>query len=92
MGASVEYLRTTVGVAGILCIVLLLLPVLVNILVTRLALILAGSAAELIGCDGEAKLLAELVSVYGYMLAVAAMCAVMFIFALTILVRTAVAV
>lgn len=92
VGASVEYLRTTVGIAGILLVVLLLLPVLVNVLLTRFCLILAGSAAEVLGCDAEARLLSELVSVYGYVLAVAAMCAVMFIFALTLLVRTAAAV
>ena len=92
VGASVEYLRTTVGIAGILCIVLLLLPVLVNVLLTRFCLILGGSVAELLGCDGEARLLSELVSIYGYILAVAVMCAVMFIFALTILTRTAAAV
>ena len=43
----------------------------------------------MLGCDTEAKLLGELVGVYGYILAVSSMCAVMFIFALTILVRTA---
>ncbi|MBR2908478.1 MAG: hypothetical protein IKC26_10800 [Clostridia bacterium] len=92
VGASVEYLRTTVGVAGILLVVLLLVPVLVNVLVTRFCLILAESTAEVLGCDGEARLLSELVSVYGYILAVAVMCAVMFIFALTILTRTAAAI
>ncbi|MBO5269574.1 MAG: hypothetical protein J6B77_02230 [Clostridia bacterium] len=92
VGASVEYLRTTLGIAGILLIVFLLLPVLMNVLLTRLALIFAASAAELLGCDGEGRLLSELVSVYGYILAVAVMCAVMFVFALTLLIRTAVAV
>ena len=92
VGASVEYLRTTVGIAGILLIVLLLLPVLVNVLLTRFCLILGSSFAELLGCDGEGRLLSELVSIYGYVLAVAVLCAVMFIFALTILVRTAAAV
>jgi stage III sporulation protein AE len=92
VGASVEYLRTTVGVAGILLIVILLLPVLVNVLLTRFALIVSTSAAELLGCEGESRLLSELVSLYGYILAVAAMCALMFIFALTVFVRTAAAV
>ena len=89
VGAGVEYLRTTLGVAGILLIVLLLLPFLVSVILMRLALILSASAAEMLGCDTEAKLLGELVGVYGYILAVSSMCAVMFIFALTILVRTA---
>ena len=92
VGASVEYLRTTVGVAGILLIVILLLPVLVNVLLTRFVLIVSTSAAELLGCEGEARLLSELVSLYGYILAVAAMCALMFVFALTVFVRTAAAV
>jgi hypothetical protein len=61
----------------------------VSVLLPRLALILSASAAEVIGCETEARLLRELVGVYGYILAVSAMCAMMFIFALTILVRTA---
>ena len=89
VGAGVEYLRTTLGVAGMILIVLLLLPFLVNVLLLRLALILSASAAEVLGCETEARLLNELSGVYGYILAVSAMCAMMFVFALTILVRTA---
>ncbi len=89
VGASVEYLRTTLGAAGILLVVLLILPVILSVLLSRLSLILLESAAELLGCDGEARLLSETVSVYGYILAVAVMCAVMFIFAFTLLIRTA---
>ena len=89
VGAGVEYLRTTLGVAGMILIALLLLPFLVSVLLLRLALILSASAAEVIGCETEARLLRELVGVYGYILAVSAMCAMMFVFALTILVRTA---
>ena len=92
VGASVEYLRTTVGIAGILLIALLLLPVLVNVLLTRFALILASSVAELLSCNAESRLLSELHGVYGYILAVSVMCAVMFILALTLLVKTAAAV
>lgn len=92
VGASVEYLRTTVGLAGILLIVLLLLPFLINLLMTRLVLILSSSVAEILGCEGEARLLSEFVSVYGYLLAVAVMSAIMFIFALTLLVRTGAAI
>ena len=89
VGAGVELLRTTLGVAGMILIVLLLLPFLIDVLLFRLALIFSASAAEVIGCETEAKLLHELVGVYGYILAVSAMCAMMFVFALTILARTA---
>lgn len=92
VGASVEYLRTTLGAAGILLVVLLVLPVVLSVLLTRFSLILLQSVAELLGCEGEARLLSETVSVYGYILAVAVMCAVMFIFALTLLIRTAAAI
>lgn len=92
VGASVEYLRTTLGAAGILLVVLLVLPVVLSVLLTRFSLILLQSAAELLGCEGEARLLSETVSVYGYILAVAVMCAVMFIFAFTLLIRTAAAI
>ena len=92
MGAKMMATAALKVVAGILLIVILLLPVLVNVLLTRFVLIVSTSAAELLGCEGEARLLSELVSLYGYILAVAAMCALMFVFALTVFVRTAAAV
>lgn len=91
VASSVAFIRTSVGIGGIVIIVLLLLPTLVSILLTRLAFMTSGSIARILGCGEEAGLLCELTSVYGYLLAVICSCSVMFIFALTLLARTSAA-
>lgn len=91
VAASVSFIRTSVGVGGSIIIILLLLPTLISILLTRLAFMTAGSAARILGCVEEAGFLGELTSIYGYLLAVICSCSVMFIFALTLLARTSAA-
>lgn len=91
VAGSVKYIRASVGVAGIVIIVLLLLPTLISVLLTRLSLMASCTVARLLGCSEEAGLLGELTGVYGYLLAVICACSVMFIFALTLLARTSAA-
>lgn len=92
VAGSVKYIRSTVGVAGIIIIVLLLLPTIISVITIRLAIMLSGTAARMLGCREEARLLGELTSIYGYFLAVICACSVMFIFALTLLAHTSAAV
>lgn len=91
VAGSIRYIRTSVGVSGIVIILLLLLPTLIRVLLTRIAFMTAGTAAKMLGCGEEASLLGELTNIYGYFLAVICSASVMFIFALTILARTSAA-
>ncbi|MBO5904569.1 MAG: hypothetical protein J6Q64_04245, partial [Clostridia bacterium] len=90
--SGVEYVKSVVGVSGILFVLLLLLPILIELLLTRLAFLLGSGAAELLGCDREGKLLGEIGSVFGTMISVVAMSAVMFILSFVIFAHTAVAI
>ena len=92
VAGSIGYIRGGVGVGGIVIICLLLLPTLLSIVATRLAFMAAGTAAKLMGCTVESDLLGELTNIYGYLLAVVASCSVLFIFALTLLARSAAAI
>ncbi len=91
LSSSIGYLKSVCGIGGILFIILLVLPILVTLLLTRGVFILAVAVADLVGCENESKLLSELGSVYGVLVAVVSMCSVMFILALTIFVRCTVA-
>lgn len=91
VAGSIKYIRVSVGVVGIVIILLLLLPTLISVLLTRLALMASGTAARLLGCAEEATILGELTGVYGYLMAVICACSVMFIFSLTLLTRTSAA-
>lgn len=91
VAASIGFLRTSVGVGGVIVLLLLLLPTLVSVILYRLSFMAAGACAELLGCDREQKLLSGFVTVYGYLLASVAICSVTFIFLLTLFVRCGVA-
>ena len=73
-------------------ILILVLPIIVRLLLIRWVFVLAVAIAELIGCDSESKLLSELGSVYGVLIAVVSMCSVMFVLAITIFLRSSIAV
>ena len=91
VAAGVGYLKSVVGIGGILFLFLLMLPTLVSLIFTRLAFLLCVGVADMLGCDGESRLLSELGTIWGCMIAAVAMSSVMFILALTIFVRTTVA-
>ncbi len=92
VAAGIKFIRSSVGVMGIVIIVLLLLPPLISVILTRLAVMLASTAARLLGCSEEAAVLGELTNIYGYLIAVISACSVMFVFALTLLAHTSAAV
>jgi stage III sporulation protein AE len=87
VAAGVTALRGVCGVSGIILVALLLLPTLVELLLTRAMLNLAATVAAMLACDGEAKLLSEMASLHGYLAAAASICAVVFVIALTLLIH-----
>ena len=92
VAGSVGFLKSTVGIGGIVLVCLLVLPTFLSVLLYRLSLISAAACADFLGCARESRLLSGLVTVYGYLLASVAICSVTFIFLLTLFVRCGVAV
>lgn len=84
LASSVKLLRSTVGVAGIAAVALLLLPMLIELFLTRFALNSAAAVGELLGCKSTVKLYREIASLYGYVIASAAMASLLCIFSLTL--------
>ena len=92
VAASVGMLKSVIGIGGVLLIILLVLPTLLSMIATRLVFLLASGLAELLGCEKESRLLSELGGVFGCLISVVAMSGVMFILAMTIFVKSTVAV
>ena len=88
-GASIEYLRSNIGILLIVAFILMILPTIISIGFYRLAFIIANSFAGLIGCDEEAKVLNEISSIYGYGLAILSICSITLLFLLTIFAKCA---
>ena len=87
-GASVEYLRTSIGVVLIVAFVILILPTFLNVFLHRLALIISNGIAGLLGCRKEGGVLSEISSIYGYAIAIISICAIALLFLLTIFAKS----
>ena len=92
LATSVQYLKSIVGIGGVIFILLLFIPVLIELLLTRLVFMLTSGVAEMLGCETEGRFLSEIGGVYGILIAVVSMSSVMFMFALTIFSKTVVAI
>lgn len=74
VSAGVGYLRGTVGICALLLLLLLLLPPLIELFLLRFTWQFSASIADLLGCDGEKRLLEEISSLYGYLIAALCIC------------------
>lgn len=89
VSASVGYLRGTVGICGILLLLLMLLPTLVELLLLRMTWQLSASLADLLGCDGQKKLLDEFASLLGYLVTAVCICSSVLMLSLSLLTHCA---
>lgn len=87
--AGVGYLRGTVGLCGVLLLLLAFLPTLLELLLLRMTWLLSASAAELLGCAVEKRLLEELASLIGYLIAAVSICSAVLFVSLTLLTHCA---
>lgn len=92
LATSVGALRSTVGIVGIILILLLLLPTLITLLLTRMAFSAAASISDMLGVNKQARFYRDMSSVYGFLIAAAALSAIMFVFVMAILALTGTAV
>ena len=86
-GASIEYLRSTVGVGIIIVFLLLVLPTVLSVWSFRLSFVASNAVSGLLGCEREGKMISEIASIYGYILAITSICSIMLLFLMTLFVR-----
>ena len=83
-GASIEYLRSNVGVALIIILILVIAPTIISISIYRLIFIAGNAVSGLLGCEREGRLMLELSSLFGYVLAILAISCIVVIYLLTV--------
>ncbi len=92
LAAGVGYLKTSVGAVGLVVLALMIAPPLLTVLLYRLGLIAAVSAADILGCSRESRLLDAFVTLFGYLLAVMSVVSVTLVLLIVLFVRCSVAV
>lgn len=88
VAGSLTLIRRTAGYVGIIIIAVLLIPVIANILLTRLGVSVSSIAADIIGLDREKGLLDEFCGLLGYLAAICVIAALMFIYGLAIFAKS----
>ena len=83
-GASIEYLRSNIGVILIIILIVMILPTFVSIGLYRLGFTVSNAVAGLLGCDREGKMLLEISGIYGYVLAVISISAIALLLLITV--------
>ena len=87
VAGSLTLIKSTVGWIGVVLIALLTLPVIIDVLLTRLGVVIAETAAGVIGLEREKTLLGEMSGLLGFLAAVCVIAALMFVYALTLFAR-----
>ena len=91
VSAGVGYMRSVVGICGVLLLILLMLPTLIELLLARATWQICSFFAEILGCDGERRLLDEFASINGYLIAAVAICSSVLFLTFTLLTHCATA-
>ena len=87
--AGIGWMRGIVGIGGVVLILWLLVPTVFRLWLSRVIWGLAQDLAAWLGCPEEGSLLGEISSLYGYLLAVAAVSSMTFLFAFLLLAHCA---
>ncbi len=88
---SLALVRGTVGWGGVIIIAVLTLPVVINVLLTRMGVVVSAVAADVLGLEREKRILEEIAGLFGSLAAICVIAALMFVYALAVFAKSAVA-
>ncbi len=88
---SLALVKATVGWGGVIIIAVLTLPVVTNVLFTRMSVVVSGVAADVLGLEREKRILEEIAGLLGSLAAICVIAALMFVYALAVFAKSAVA-
>ena len=92
VAGSAGYIKSVVGIGGIFLVLTLTLPVITALLLVRGVFLVAATAADMLDCKREQKLLSEMGNVYGMLVGAVSICSVAFVVALALFIKCSVAV
>ena len=87
VSAGVSYLRGTLGICAVFLILFSLVPMLLRLWLFGICWQISAGVADLFGCDTEKKLLDEIASLCGYLLAAASICSSVLLLSCALLVH-----
>lgn len=87
VATSIGLIKNTCGIIGIFCIALLMLPIIMNLFLYKIAFGFLASISKALGCENECSTLEEADSMCGFMLTLIVITCVLFIIALSVFIK-----
>ncbi|MGM9645984.1 MAG: hypothetical protein ACI3XS_04795 [Eubacteriales bacterium] len=88
VSSSLSFVKSSCGVIAIIVIALIVLPVIISLILNRVSFGICSGIASVIGCERESKMLDEASSICGFILALTVCTALLFIFAITLFIKS----
>lgn len=88
---SIGTIKSTVGTISVIVVLFIVLPTVISLLMYKLVLRMASLTAQILGCTSEQLMIDEMNGLIGYVLSLVTVCSVLFIFNITLMIKSAVA-
>ena len=88
--SSLSFIKSSCGVIAIIVILLMTLPVIISLLLSKLSFEIISGISRALGCEQECKITDEASTLCGFILSIVSITCVVFIFALTIFIKSSV--
>ena len=92
LAGSVGYVKSVVGVGGVVLIASLTVPIIISLMLSRLAMLVVAELAKMLGCKSESRMIGEMASIYGFLVGAVSICAIAFTVAISIFLKCSVAI
>lgn len=86
--SSLTLIKNSCGVIAIIVIAVMMMPIIINLFLNKLSFSLLSSLCKIVGSEKEGAIIEEADSVCGFLLTLVCCTCVLFIFALTIFIKT----
>lgn len=88
--SSIAYIKNSCGVLGLVVLLLLILPIIIALLLNKLSFSIASGISKALGCSNETLVIDEGGSICGFLIAIVCCTCILFVFALTIFIKSSV--
>lgn len=90
VASSVSYIKNACGVVAVIVIFLLTIPIIISLMLNKLSFGMISGISKALGIENESRICDEASNICGFLLAIVSLCAIVFIFALTIFIKSSV--
>lgn len=91
VAGSLSLIKSTVGWAGVIIVLLITMPIMIQVILTRLGVAFAETTAGILGLERERGLIGEASGLLGFLIAICLIASLMFIYALAVFARGTIA-